>query len=409
MSTKLEIIRGTVILLLAVAAVIYAMRGWWKRSSDDHGALAGKWLASAGLLGIIIATGMWLHTGMQRGDYSVLLAPFVFALCGIALAALWIRNIVNTVFRPLWSGMDGADEELEPQPLYSIARAKRKKGKYAEALADVRAQLVRFPTDVEGQLLVAEILAEDMNDLPGAEIAIHRFVEQPGHAPRNIAFALSTLADWHLKYAQDRDAARQALERISELCPNTEMALVAGQRIAHLADTAFLLSAHDRARVPMRKGVDNIGLLRSSEHLQPQETDPAKLTAECVAHLEQHPLDTEVREKLAVLYADHYQRLDLATDQLEQLIGQPNQPAKSVAHWLNLLADLQVRHRADFEAAWTSLGRITEMFPDHSVADLARNRMDLLALEFKGKEKSQTVKLGSYEQNIGLKRGLPKL
>ena len=29
--------------------------------------------------------------------------------------------------------------------------------------------------------------------------------------------------------------------------------------------------------------------------------------------------------------------------------------------------------------------------------------MDLLKLELKGKEKSQDVKLGSYEQNLGLK------
>jgi len=68
-----------------------------------------------------------------------------------------------------------------------------------------------------------------------------------------------------------------------------------------------------------------------------------------VKHLEQHPLDTEVREKLAILYADHYQRLDMATGELEQLIEEPNQPSKRVAHWLNLLADLQIRHGADYD------------------------------------------------------------
>ena len=38
---------------------------------------------------------------------------------------------------------------------------------------------------------------------------------------------------------------------------------------------------------------------------------------------------------------------------------------------------------------------------------LARNRLDHLRLELKGKEKGQTVRLGSYEQNIGLKDRLP--
>jgi hypothetical protein len=154
--------------------------------------------------------------------------------------------------------------------------------------------------------------------------------------------------------------------------------------------------------------VENIGLLRDSSHLQPAPPDPRKLAAEYTAHLELHPLDGEVREKLAILYADHYQRLDLAADQLDQLIEQPNQPTKQVAHWVNLLADLQVRHGADAETIRRTLERIIEKFPGHPVAELAHNRLELVKLEIKGQEKSQAVKLGSYEQNIGLKRGLPR-
>ena len=41
------------------------------------------------------------------------------------------------------------------------------------------------------------------------------------------------------------------------------------------------------------------------------------------------------------------------------------------------------------------------------LAEIARKRLALLRLEMKSKEMSQTVKLGSYEQKIGLKRGLP--
>jgi hypothetical protein len=93
---------------------------------------------------------------------------------------------------------------------------------------------------------------------------------------------------------------------------------------------------------------------------------------------------------------------------LDQLIEQPNQPMKQVAHWLNLLADLQVRHGANYDAAWLTLNRIIEKFPDYPVAEFARSRMDILKLEVKGQEKSQAVRLGSYEQNVGLKRGLPR-
>jgi len=92
--------------------------------------------------------------------------------------------------------------------------------------------------------------------------------------------------------------------------------------------------------------------------------------------------------------------------QLEQLIALPNQPKRQMARWLNLIADLQVREGGDLASAKAALERLIEIFPDSPAANLARNRIELLKLELKAREKSQTVRLGSYEQNIGLKRGL---
>src|SRR5262249_42443784 len=124
-----------------------------------------------------------------------------------------------------------------------------------------------------------------------------------------------------------------------------------------------------------------------------------------VNHLQKHPLDMEVREKLAVLYSDHYGRLDLAIDQLEQMIQQPNQPARLVVHWLNRLADLQIRFNAEYEVIKGTLERIVELDPKVAAAEMARKRMDLLKLELKAKQPNQAVKMGSYEQNLGLKGG----
>ena len=139
--------------------------------------------------------------------------------------------------------------------------------------------------------------------------------------------------------------------------------------------------------------------------MKPAEASPEQEAADCVKHLEQHPLDTEAREKLAIIYADHYGRLDMAAAELEQMIGQPNQPGKLVVHWLNLLADLQIRHGATYEVVRETIQRIVDRAPDAAAAEIARHRLALLRLEMKSKEKSQAVKLGSYEQNIGLKRG----
>ena len=108
----------------------------------------------------------------------------------------------------------------------------------------------------------------------------------------------------------------------------------------------------------------NLGLLRDQGHLKPAEPNPEQVAAEYVKHLEQHPLDMEAREKLAVIYADHYGRLDMATGELEEMIGQPHQPGRLVVHWLNLLADLQIRHGAGYEAVRETLQRIVDRDPD---------------------------------------------
>jgi hypothetical protein len=95
----------------------------------------------------------------------------------------------------------------------------------------------------------------------------------------------------------------------------------------------------------------------------------------------------------------------LAADQLEQLIQQPNQPAKNIVRWLNLLADLQIRGGLDYESIRATLQRIIDRAPNLAAAQNARQRIELLKLELKGKQKNESVKMGTYEQNLGLKKG----
>src|SRR5262249_30358511 len=151
------------------------------------------------------------------------------------------HSIANIVAKPFGSLYDGGDTPPEPVPAYSIAQSRRKQGKYLEAVAEVRKQLDRFPTDLEGHMLLAQIQPEDLKDMPGAEITIHRFCAQPGHAPRNIAYVLYSLADWHMQVDHDLEAAKRALEKILELLPDSEFSAGAAQRIAHLASPEMLL------------------------------------------------------------------------------------------------------------------------------------------------------------------------
>lgn len=333
------------------------------------------------------------------------LGPFVIVFMGVVLSVMWTPHISELLFKPITSLYDGGDEPPEPKPFYSVALAKRKRGQFLEAAMETRKQLDRFPNDYEGVLLLAAIQAEDLKDLTAAENTLNIFCNAEGSPPLQICAALTQLADWHLKLAQDTDSAQIFLERIIALYPNTIQAAQAAERIAHLGGTkATMELARERQPAVVPGGIQSAGLRDTIRELVPEEADPKKSAADYVNHLAQHPDDAEAREKLALIYANHFQRLDLAALELNQLIEQPEQPAKRVAHWLNLLADLQVRVGVDHELIRQTLERIIEKFPDYAVAEMARLRINRLKLEIKGqKETPGTKKLGDYEQNIGLK------
>jgi hypothetical protein len=391
-------------------AAILGLAGWLfiralKRSTNPP-ALILKWIVTAAALYFQFTVSV---PAFSRGGFEAIFGLVLTLIFGLVMTIVWRHSVTDIVANGFASLYDGGIEPPEPKPYYSIALTKRKLYRPLEAIVEIRKQLARFPNDYEGINLLATIQAEDMKDLSGAEMTLNHFCESPAAPPKQVAAALTQLADWHLKLAQDSDSACAALEKIIAKFPDTEMALAAAHRIAHLGGAGkILLAAHDRRPVAMPEGVKSIGLRDSMKDLIPTEADPAKLAADYVKHLEQHPLDSEAREKLATLYATHYQRLDLATNEIAQLVNEPNQPPKRVAHWLNLLADLQIRAGADYDTVRPTLEKIIEHFPGLPVAELAQSRLDRLKLEIKGqKEETPGMKLGVYEQNIGLKYGSP--
>ena len=413
MSQILRIAVDVALPVIGLAFFVWLMVLALKRS-DDPAKIIFKSLFSIGLVvgEVFLIRSMKGHLGggESAGDYATaMIMAGSLAACGIILSITWTTQISALVSNSITSLYDGGSTPPEPKPFYSIALAKRKLNHPLEAIVEIRKQLARFPNDYEGIHLLAAIQAEDLKDLPGAELTLQHFCDSPEAPPRQVAAAFTQLADWHLKLAHDADSARVALDKIIERFPGAEMALAAAQRIAHLGGVEkIMLAAQDRQPMAMPEGVKSIGLRDSMRDLIPAEADPAQLAADYVKHLEQHPLDTEVREKLAILYAAHYQRLDMATIELAQIINEPNQPPKLVAHWLNLLADLQIRGGADYDAVRQTLEKIIERFPNMAVAELARSRLAHLKLEIKGQTvETPGTKLGVYEQNIGLKYGSP--
>ena len=398
MSQTASTVLNVILSLLGLAFLVWLSVRTLRRSGDPI-KLVLKWVFTLPLVAFC------LFYGARIGPFG----PFLIVFMAIILSLMWTPHISEMLFSPLTNLFDGGHEEPEKKPYYSAVLAKRNQGHSLEALVAVREQLAKFPNDFEGVLLLAKIQADDLNDLPGAEITLNNFCNSPNAPDRQVVAAFTQLADWHLKKTADVDAARTALEKIVARFPNTEISLRAEQRLAHLGETEkIILAQHDRQAMPVPAGVQNIGLLDSTEFLRAKEIEPGKLAAVYVKHLEQHPHDSEVREKLAQIYARDFKRLDLATMELEQLINETRHSSKQIAGWLNLLANFQVELGAEVADVTATLTRIVEQFPDSPQAEVAQRRLARVKLELHGKKETPSVKLGVYEQNIGLKYGSPR-
>jgi tetratricopeptide (TPR) repeat protein len=376
------------------------------KRSDDPGELLFKGGLSVVMVG---GSAFWISRMMRDGGgSSAFIVVGLIVSVGIVLSIMWTPHISAVLISPLTDLFDGGKEAPDPKPYYSIVLARRKLGKPREAVVLLREQLAKFPNDYEGIMLLASIQAEDLSDLQGSALTLQRFCNSPGIPDRQIEAALRQLADWHLKIAVDVDAARATLQEIITRFPGSEMALRAEQRLAHFNETGrILLDAHDRQAMNVPEGVNNIGLLDSTAFLIPKDIEPGKLAAAHIKHLESHPHDAEVREKLATIYAHDFKRLDLAAMELEQLIAEPRHKPKQIARWLNLLANWQVELGATVAEVTATLSRIVEQFPNSPDAEVARRRLELVRLEIEGKKETPSKRLGVYEQNIGLKGKLP--
>ena len=391
--------QGLAVLVAVVAGLFWVVR-WTIRRSRDPRSVRFKWSVTLVLLG-----GILVPVALTGPSYAAaFIVPFVCVGMGVVMSLMWTPHLAAWFCSSITSAIDGGSQELTPQPLYSAAESKRKAGRYREALVEIQGQLERFPEDHHGQMLLASIYAENLNDLSRAEVVIQRLCARPQVTPNQLAGALNTLSDWHLRYGQDPERARQDLQTILERLPDTEFAQNAEQRLAHLARPDRLMEGHDRPTLVLKPGVQRIGLRKEPLDLKPREQAPAEKATSLLQHLAEFPNDNEAREELARVYADDFGRPEMAIQELEQLITHPHQQQRRIVRWLNLITDLKIRHQRDVPAAVETLQRIIDLYPKAAVADQARSRMALLARELQGQQETAALTLGEYEQRLGLKK-----
>jgi len=301
---------------------------------EDLSGLVLKMVVSFLLIGI-------MHMMGGLGAFSVMAV-----LPGVLLALLWAAPLGEMLGGGFSGFLTGSGQMIEERPYYSVAEARRMKGDYAGAIKEIGDQLGKFPGDFDGQMLLANIQMENLRDFESAQTTLRNIAEQPHQKMGDVAYALTMLADWQLKYTRDQAAARVTLEGLMSRFPNTGVELRVAQRVARM-DNAFEV---DETR------------------------DTGSLISDCLKHLERHPLDNNTREVLARIYHERYGRPDLAEVELNRLINQPYQSRKDVAKWLSLAADWHLE-AGDPEGARDCLKDIIVRMPNTAQAKKSQDRL----------------------------------
>lgn len=407
-SSILQLVGWIVVITAGLTALLVIIR-----RSESPSVLASK----LGMTALVIAGEVWfVHRTIRHLRESIngmenLVPAFEIvisvALCAAILAPFWTPHICNLVLNPITNLFDGGNLPPEKKPLYSMAIGRRKAGHPLEAMVELRRQLAAFPNDPEGVFLLAAVQAEDLMDLPGAAITLNQFCDSAMASPKQISAAMTQLADWHLRLGQDAESACAAWQQIIDRFPGTDLAQQAENRIAHAVKTQkYIVESKDRETVELREGVKDLGLQSTPTFQAPQERPAAERAAEYVKHLEQFPADAEARESLAMIYADEFNRLDMATMELRELIEGQNHTAKQTVRWLNLLATLQIKLGAEEATVRSTIKEITTRFPKTTFAEIAARRIGQLGNELRLQKQTPSKKLGVYESDMGLKRKL---
>jgi hypothetical protein len=371
------------------------------KRSENPWVMALRIISTPIIIGIEVRFIQYVATvGAGEAGFGI---PISVMICALLLAYIWAHTLIEALIRPLTDSFDGGSQAMEAKPLYSMAIARRKSGHPLEAVLAFREQLARFPNDSEGIFLLAATQAEDLNDLPAAAITLGLFCDS-GAAPKQVAAAFNQLADWHLRLNQDPESACAAWQEIIDRFPGSDLALLAQNRIAHAADSGkHLVASRNPEAFAVPEGIENLGLKAAGSFQAPEEAPAAQRASAFVQHLADYPNDTEAREKLAVIYATEFHRLDMATMELRQLIESPHHAPKEICRWVNLLATLQISAGADESLVRETLSLIIKNFPKISQAQLAARRIAQLPNEYRQLKQTPSFKLGVYEQDQGLR------
>jgi tetratricopeptide (TPR) repeat protein len=154
---------------------------------------------------------------------------------GFLLFLLFGRSLINRVAGSFSGLYSPSDENFRVRPEYSVAEARVKQGRYAEAVDEYRKVIAQYPEDVYSHLRIATLAVDHLNDLKLAELELlSAFAKATGDDP--IVLAGGRLADLYQLTLKQPQRAVEVLEQLREKLPGTKHAAMAEQRIRALRE-----------------------------------------------------------------------------------------------------------------------------------------------------------------------------
>lgn len=367
-----------------VEALRYSGRPWFGAclavTGIGAGVIASYWAAvsMAWLLGVMIPRVedprafrrellIWSALTLPLSALGIYLGG---ALAGGVAATVWLAGTAHGTLPLL---------PIQRTPTYSLAIARMKFGKYAEAEKEVLAELDRCKSDYDGWMLLAELYAVHFREFEQAEQTIIDLCEQPGTTPSQAAAALHRLADWHLELRDDPQSARRCLAAIPARFPGTLLARLAEQRRQRLPETSAELLEQRQTRtlhLPALHDTPDSPTESSSVEAAPTHQRIEVLTQ----RLARDPDDLAHREELARLFA-RLRQTRRALEHLDLLLGRDDEPATRRAEWLGLKATWLRQESPGDPRVPALLSRIVAEFPNTPQAHAARRHLQLMEEE----------------------------
>jgi hypothetical protein len=335
---------------------------------------------SAVTLGWVLLSALNSADAAARADFKKLSLTCVLAL-GIPVVLLLfcgglpVMGVAGTLLLSPIAGYSRAF--LQPRklpPMYTRAIARIKFGKYTEAEGEILKELENWEADFDGWMMLAELYANQFNNLKEAEQTVLDLCAEKSTSPSQMAVGLHRLADWHLKLAKDPEAARRVLLLICDRLPRTHLAHMAQLRINQLpASQTEMLEQQSSRPVPLPALGDQLEEPPRAEPVNGAQA--AKEANALVEQLKQNPNNVTAREKLARVFAERLAKPEMGIEQIELLLGMPDRSDAERANWLGLMAAWYIKHLHDLESGRRVLERLTREHPTSVQAFAARRRL----------------------------------